>query len=82
MLREDQVARIEKLVTQGAYPDPAAALDDALTLAERKARLRALVQEGVDDLEAGRIVDFETAFAEARRVVAEVAAGHEASAMP
>lgn len=71
VLREDQQARVDELVRQGAYADPAAVLDDALLLAEHKAKFRALVQEGIDDLNQGRVVDCKTAFDEARRAIAE-----------
>jgi predicted transcriptional regulator len=74
ILREDQQARIDELVRQGAYADPAAALDDALALAERKARFQALVQEGIDDLNAGRVYDHETVMRDVRQKIAEIAA--------
>lgn len=82
VIRQDQQIRIEQLVRQGAYPDEAAVIDDALSLAERQAKLRALAQEGIDDLNAGRVVDGKTVFAEAHRVIAEIAAEKAAAAAP
>lgn len=79
-LRDDQQARIDELVRQGAYADPEAALDDALTLAERKAKFRALVQEGIDDLNEGRVYDHETVFVDVRRCIAEIAASRSTDA--
>jgi len=73
VIRQDQQVRIEQLVRQGAYPDEAAVIDDALSLAERQARFMALVQEGIDDLNAGRVIDCKTAFGDARRAIAEIA---------
>lgn len=80
VLRDDQLARIDELVRQGAYPSSDAALDDALALAERKVKLRGMVQEGIDDLNQGRIVDLKTAFADARRVIGEIASERETGA--
>jgi predicted transcriptional regulator len=79
-LRDDQQARIEKLVRQGAYPDPAAVLDDALALAERKAKFQALVQEGVDAVKRGEIVDHDTVFRAVRQRIAEIAAEKQSAA--
>lgn len=83
VLRDDQQARIDELVRQGAYSDPQAALDDALTLAERKAKLRSLVQEGSDAIERGEIYDHETVMRLVRQRIAEVASrGTSSVAVP
>ncbi len=73
ILRDDQQARINELVQSGAYADPAAAVDDALMLAERKARLQSLVQEGVDALHRGEVYDHETVMRDVRQVIAKAA---------
>lgn len=77
VLRDDQQARIDELVRLGSYSDEAAVLDDALTLVERKARLLAMVQEGIDDLNQGRVLDHETVFREVRQHLAEIAASQK-----
>ena len=79
ILREDQQARIDELVRQGSYSNEAAVLDDALTLVERKATLRALVQEGIDAADRGEIFDHETVMRDVRQRIADIAAEKAAS---
>ena len=69
------MSRIEALETgdgAGVSLDAAQGEQETLLLA----RLRAEIQIGLDDIAAGRVVDAETAFAEARRVIAAGSTGH------
>ena len=76
-----QAERIQQLMKAGGFTDEAAVVTAGLELLERKQRLHALVQEGLDDFNAGRVLDHETVFGEVRRRIAEIAAKHEVGAM-
>lgn len=79
-LLESQSERVRHLMQVGGFADEAAVVTAALELLERKQRLHALIQEGVDDLEQGRVLDHETVFAEVRRRIEEIATEQHAGA--
>ncbi|WFR96347.1 type II toxin-antitoxin system ParD family antitoxin [Rhizobium tumorigenes] len=58
-------AFVDEQVETGAYQDADAVLREALALLrkrdEKVARLRGLIQEGIDDIENGRVYEYETA---------------------
>lgn len=68
VLTDHQTALIERLVTSGRYQNASEVLREGLRLIERRdaqeaARLEALraaIQMGLDDLEAGRYTDFDS----------------------
>ncbi len=58
-------AFVDEQVETGAYQDADAVLREALALLrkrdEKVARLRGLIQEGIDDIENGRVYEYDTA---------------------
>jgi predicted transcriptional regulator len=77
VLCDEQVSRVRSLMIAGQFADESSVVDAALDLLERRQKFRAMVQEGIDDLERGNVVDHETAFREVRRRIAEIAAGQQ-----
>jgi antitoxin ParD1/3/4 len=69
VLTERQSALIDRLVVEGVYQNASEVLRAGLTLLERDRAafeakldaLRAAIQLGIDDVEAGRVVTFESA---------------------
>jgi antitoxin ParD1/3/4 len=69
VLTDHQAELVERLVSSGRYQNASEVLREGLRMIERrdaneKARLEALraaVQVGIDDIEAGRFQDFESA---------------------
>lgn len=93
VITDHQAAFVESLVANGRYQNVSEVLREGLRLIERReaedaaklARLRAAVQAGIDDMEAGRFETFESAEAladdfraEAERIIAEVESGQTA----
>lgn len=87
VITDHQAAFVESLVANGRYQNASEVLREGLRLVESReaenaaklARLRASVQAGIDDMEAGRYETFESAEAlarnwndEAERIIAEV----------
>jgi antitoxin ParD1/3/4 len=74
VLTDHQAALVERLVASGRYQNASEVLREGLRMIERRdadeqARLEALraaIQVGIDDIEAGRYKDFES-FAEMER---------------
>ena len=68
---------VNDLVENGRYNSKSEVLREGIRLVqEREARLReldAMIQVGLDDIDAGRTVPAEEVFAEMRRVIAEIA---------
>ena len=68
VLTDHQAALVERLVASGRYQNASEVLREGLRMIERRdadeeARLEALraaIQVGIDDIEAGRYTDFET----------------------
>lgn len=64
-LSDDDNALIEKLVKAGFYKDGGAVVAGALRLLQQKGEkffeLQRLIQEGIDDVEAGRVYQYESA---------------------
>ena len=64
-----QSQRIEALVGNGGFANEQAVLNEAIALVEAKqamrlkkiAALKAAIQVGIDDIEAGRFIEFQTA---------------------
>jgi len=78
---EDQLAR-GKYASADAVVEAALQLLEAREQADREElqRLRQMIQEGADDLDAGRVVDGETVMRESReRLLAKAAKLREAS---
>lgn len=90
VLTDHQAALVEQLIVDGRYQNASEVLGEGVRLVEQReaeqadklARLRAAVQLGIDDLEAGRYTTFESAKAladhlrlKSARIMAE--AGHE-----
>jgi antitoxin ParD1/3/4 len=67
-LTPEQEELVERLVLEGRYPTVSEAIHAGLQLLERelawKADARMKIQEGLDDLKAGRVVDGEKAIEE------------------
>lgn len=93
VITDHQAAFVESLVANGRYQNASEVLREGLRLVESReaenaaklARLRAAVQTGIDDIEAGRFETFESAEAladdfraEAERIIAEVGSGQAA----
>ncbi|HUQ71102.1 MAG TPA: hypothetical protein VM165_16365 [Planctomycetaceae bacterium] len=74
VLPDADADRVRRLMSTGEFADEAAVLAAALDLLERRQRFRALVQEGIDAVNRGDVVDHETVFREARQRIAEIAA--------
>lgn len=77
-LSDEHQAFIDKLLKAGFYKDADAIVAGALRLLQRKDEeffeLQRLIQEGIDDVEAGRVHSYDTAgefLADIRRVSAE-----------
>ena len=70
-LTPEQDELVKRLVFEGAYPTASEAIRDGLRLLEQelawKADARKKIQEGLDDLKAGRVVDGEKAVEEIRK---------------
>ncbi len=47
---------VSDLVSSGKYPTEQAVLDEALELLQQRDKLRGMLQQGVDDLDAGNSV--------------------------
>ena len=47
---------VSELVSSGKYPNDQAVLDEALELLQQRDKLRDLLQDGIDDLDAGNRV--------------------------
>lgn len=67
-----QSDRIQKLMKAGNFADEAAVVTAALDLLERKQRLHALIQEGLDDIKAGRFVEMDEAMRSIRARLTEL----------
>ena len=67
-LTPEQEELVKRLVFEGHYPTASEAIRDGLRLLEQelawKADARKKIQEGLDDLKAGRVVDGEKAVEE------------------
>ncbi len=69
VLTDHQASLVERLVSSGRYQNASEVLREGLRLIETRdaneqahlVALRAAVQVGIDDIEAGRYKDFETA---------------------
>ena len=64
-LAPDIEAKINKRVERGHYPDADAVVEEALRVLEardRKETLRALIQEGLDDIERGDVIEMTPTF--------------------
>ena len=89
VVTDHQAKLIEKLVSSGRYQNASEVLRDGLRMveardAEEEAKLTALreaVQVGIDDIEAGRYVEFETpqALRKHLKQIAEKAIGRAVS---
>ncbi|MCR6637032.1 type II toxin-antitoxin system ParD family antitoxin [Devosia sp.] len=68
---------VNDLVENGRYNSKSEVLREGVRLVqEREARLReldAMIQSGLDDIDAGRTIPAEEVFAELRQLVAEIA---------
>lgn len=67
-----QSDRIQQLMKAGGFTDEAAVVTAALDLLERKQRLHALIQEGLDDIKAGRFVEMDEAMRSIRARLTEL----------
>ena len=47
---------VSELVSSGKYPNDQAVLDEALELLQQRDKLRGMLQDGIDDLDAGNRV--------------------------
>lgn len=66
-LPSDASKFVESLVSSGEYPSASEAVVEGIRLLKSREQLRADIQAGIDDLDAGRWVDGETLFAELRQ---------------
>ena len=58
---------VESLVSSGAYQSPGEVVVEGLRLLESRENLRAEVQAGIDEADAGKLIDAVEVFAEARK---------------
>ena len=76
-LTPEQAKLLERLVTEGSFSTPAEAVNAGLKLLAQdlawKADARRKIQEGLDDLKAGRVVDGDKAMEE---ILAELGRKH------
>jgi Arc/MetJ-type ribon-helix-helix transcriptional regulator len=74
VLCDEQVSRVRSLMTAGQFADESSVVDAALDLLERRQKFRAMVQEGIDAIERGDVVELDEAMRIVRSRIAEVAA--------
>lgn len=65
-LSEAQTERVRTLMHAGKFADETSVVAAALDLLERKQRLLAMVQEGVDAVDRGEVVEMDVAIREMR----------------
>jgi antitoxin ParD1/3/4 len=65
-LPADAIQFIEGLVASGQYKSADEAVADGVQLLKSRQRLRADIQQGIDELDAGQGIDGEQVFAELR----------------
>ncbi len=65
-LNPDAVQFVEGLVASGQFESPEAAVAAGVQLLKSQQQLRAEIQKGIDDADAGRVFDGEEVFAELR----------------
>ena len=80
-LPEEQVVRVRSMMQAGHFTDEASVVVAALDLLERKQRLLAMVQEGIDAADRGEVLDHESVFGEVRKRIAETVTRHSQEAM-
>jgi len=71
-LSSDASSFIDSLVSSGDFQTPSEAVAEGIRMLMSREKLRAEVQAGIDDLDAGRWVDGETMFAELREQNAKI----------
>jgi antitoxin ParD1/3/4 len=65
-LPQDAALFVEQLVASGAHPSSNAAIAEGVRLLMSRQTLRAEIQKGIDQLDAGQGIDGEVVFAELR----------------
>jgi len=68
----DLAAQVNAFVQSGRYSDENAVLAEALQFLARRDELRAMVDEGLRDIEQGNVLDGEVVFRELRKRAAEI----------
>jgi len=71
-LSSDASSFIDSLVSSGDFQTPSEAVAEGIRLLMSREKLRSEVQAGIDDADAGNLVDADEVYAEARRRIQAV----------